>query len=337
MTKLEETMSWKELAELTAKRIEENIIIYIKKNQKKKWNRQKFLEWFMERENVGYRFDYQLIYHTYRIWQQLMDEDDYFLVLCGAEGSGKSTLAFQLAAWISPNTFSLDWSCYNTYDYIKLMKKVAKEKEKNIEEKKTIVLDEAALDLFSREAMSLKNRWLSKSFFVQRFLNACVILCIPNFFMLDTVVRQHRVSGLLTITSRGYYKFIGKNGIVVVNRDGGKYSKNLNIIPIPKGHFFNGYFNIPFPKTISKEEYEKYKLDNIKKFLEEAQEESLGIKMVSASKVAKEMGMANSVPIMKMIKAGKIDGKQIGVQWYITKKSYDKLMSVEKYKQNNNT
>lgn len=316
---LEKQLSWDEIAEKIANQITANNIAL---------NKPKFIEWFKQREKIGLRFDWQLIFRCYTICQTLNNNDDHFTVLVSREGQGKSTLGMQLASWTSPETFSLKYTCYNSHDYLTLLKKVAEEKEtSNTEEKKTLFLDEAALDLFSREAMTLNNRWLSKAFFTQRFLNCHVILAIPNFFMLDSIVREHRVRTLISILSKGHYKGITGAGINVINQNGTKYHKQINSIPIPDGHFWTGNFNKPFPNNIDQAEYDKHKLSNIKSFLDTAQEESLGIKMISATKVAKEIGVASDT-IVNGIKKGAYEGKKIGDKWFITKQQYDKLMTV---------
>ena len=67
----------------------------------------------------------------------------------------------------------------------------------------SIVLDEGT-ELLSRETQKQTNMAFLKTFFVQRVLGYLVITDIPNFFMLDNVIRLHRVRTLITITDRGY-------------------------------------------------------------------------------------------------------------------------------------
>ena len=50
------------------------------------------------------------------------------------------------------------------------------------------------------------------------------------------------------------------------------------------------------------------------------------MKMITAAKVAKEIGCSNET-IIRMIKKGKVEGKMIGSKYYLTRKAYDKLIT----------
>ena len=321
LKKLEDSMTWQELAEYTANRIEKNI--------SPKWKRKHFIDWFLKREKVGYRFDWRLIYRAYKICKDLENEGDNFTVIVGKEGSGKTTCGLQLAAWTSPETFSIDYICYKATQYLKLIKDLIKKRQEDkLSEKVTIVLDEAALDLFSRKSMSKSNIDLSQIFFIQRILNVHVILCIPDFFGLDTIVREHRVSTLIVMQKqRGNYKAITGKGISIVIQNYRKYGKNLNHHPIPYGCFWTGSFNKPFPNTIDTKEYIRNKLANVddfvKKCLEGVQE---NLQLMPISRMAKQIGSSNE-KIKRMIKSGDLDGKKIGDRWYVSPESCKAVLS----------
>jgi hypothetical protein len=165
-----------------------------------------------------------------------------------------------------------------------------------------------------------------KTFFVQRVLGYLVITDIPNFFMLDNVIRLHRVRTLITITDRGYYKAITGDGIKIVAKEG-TLTKNVNGVKIPNGTFWQGSFRKEFPKTINREQYELNKVKSIKGLLQNLNEDLTETKMIQVAKVAKEVGLSPRT-IKDKIKKGLIEGKQIGQKYCITKKAYDKLMSV---------
>jgi len=116
MQPLEDVMTWKELYNHTLKQIGEKI---------KPSETTTFKKWFMEREKIGKRFDSVMVLRCFRIWQQLKNKLDHFIVLCGREGFGKSTFSFQIASWVNPN-FDMDNICYGAQSYLNILGKKAK-------------------------------------------------------------------------------------------------------------------------------------------------------------------------------------------------------------------
>lgn len=110
--------SWEELCGLTLEKIQGSL---------KATEIPTFKKWFMKREKVGYLFDYQMILRCFRIWQELEQGLDHFLVIAGREGFGKSTFSFQIAAWVNPNGFGLNNICYGTKSYLDILSRKAKE------------------------------------------------------------------------------------------------------------------------------------------------------------------------------------------------------------------
>ncbi|KKK74962.1 hypothetical protein LCGC14_2878490, partial [marine sediment metagenome] len=174
--------------------------------------------------------------------------------------------------------------------------------------------------------LNVTNRSLIKTFFVQRALNFLVITNIPNFHMLDSVIRLHRCRTLIEVISRGRYKCITGRGIGIVAKEGQQF-KEVTGVKLPEGLWWHGQFSIDFPAVINRQEYENHKLLSIKTMLSEMKDDVLERRMVSAGKVAKEIG-STSDTIIKLIKKQEIEGKQIGNKWYITRKAHDKLMTV---------
>lgn len=189
----------------------------------------------------------------------------------------------------------------------------------------SIVLDEGT-ELLSRESLNVMNRSLTKTFFVQRALNFLVITNIPNFHMLDSVIRLHRCRTLIEVIARGRYKCITGKGIGIVAKEGQQF-KEVTGVKLPEGLWWHGQFSIDFPAAINRQEYENHKLFSIKTMLSEMKDDVLQRRMVSAGKVAKEIG-ADTKTIVRLIKKQELEGKQIGNKWYITRKSYDKVMCV---------
>lgn len=317
---LENKYTWEEIGELTADRIEKNL-------RPKGFNKEDFLSWFAAREGAGWRFDFQLVYKAWQICRKISAGQDYFCLIVGKEGSGKSTLAVQLAAWVSPDKFCLDHVCYNADQYVRLMherasKMLAGEQVSGL----PILMDEAGVDLFSRDFMSSSSKNLTKTFFVQRVVGSLVILCLPNYFMIDNSVRKHRINLLLICSSRnrGNYKALNTKAVQTVNINADKYGKNIYVIPLPDGSFFTGKFNKTFPGTINYEAYFQHKLKNVQAFLGAQLEETPSQDWVKVSVLASKVG-CDSRKFIRMIEAETLPGKKIGGNWYIPATEYDKL------------
>lgn len=322
--KLENKYSWEEIGELFADRIEQSKFI-------EPFKRNEFIEWFKEREKIGICFDWRLVARAYIIWQHLKKEGDHFTVIVGTEGSGKTTLATQLCAWVAPKMI-LEDLVFDMSHYIRKLQQVANNYKKNKAQgiSRSILIDEGGISLFSREALTTSNKVLAKTFMVQRFLNVHVGICIPHFWSLDKLIREHRINSLIIVKERGYYKCITGKGIKILNKYGTKDKiKPLIAQPIPYGFFWDGTFNKEFPKTIDKEEYEKHKFKHIQNFLEDAKLEADTVKMIKVARLEREFGLKRDV-IVNQIKEGKIQGRQIGTQWFITRKAYEKLIMAGK-------
>ena len=315
--------NWMEIAVRFADNIEKTNFL-----SKKIWKRQEFIDWFIFRVKLlGLLFDWKLIARCYYQWKEIRNEKDHFTVIVGNEGDGKTTLSVQMSAWVAPDMV-LEDICFDMEQYVNRLRLISKDYKKNKREgtDKSITIDEGGISLFSREAMSKSNTVLAKTFMVQRFLNANVSICIPYYWGLDTMIRQHRIKTLIIIKERGKYECIVGKGIKILNERGKRdKDKELWRIPIPYGLFWEGDFSKPFPRTISKDDYEKYKSKHIKKFLDDAQLEAQSVKMIKVGKLEKEFGISRET-IIKEIKNEKIGGRKIGNQWFVTEKAYKQLI-----------
>lgn len=245
------------------------------------------------------------------------------------KNSGKTTFEIQLMSFISPNCDLKD-VVFDMPQYITKLSKVAKEYRVNKINKddQSIGIDEAAISLFSRESLSKSNKVLAKSFFVQRFLNVHTLICIPHYWSLDTLIRNHRINTLIIIKKRGKYKAVTGKGIKILNKIGSKdRTKELIQLPIPYGMFFEGEFRKSFPKTMSKTEYERYKFRHIKNFLEDVKLEASAEIMVPVKRIEKDLGIPQQ-NLIDSIKSGELEGKRIGNNYFLSKKAYQKLVNV---------
>lgn len=318
--RLEDNYSWKELGELIAKKIQDTHFL-------KNLNKKDFLSWFMEREKVGFKFDWRLIARAYVIWKDLRDKKDHFTVVVGKEGSGKTTISTQLSAWVAPN-MDLNDIVFDMQQYINKLQDTTRHYKKNKINKndRSIEIDEGGINLFSRESMSTSNRVLAKTFMVQRFLNVHVSINIPHYWSLDSLIRNHRINTLIIVKKRGRYECVVGKGIKILNKLGKKdKDRELWQIPIPYGYFWEGEFRKGFPNTISERKYDNHKFKHIKSFLEDAKIEAESIKMVKIGIIEKEFGLHRDT-IIKEIRNNNIEGRKIGNNWFITKKAYDKLI-----------
>lgn len=321
--KLETGKTWGEVADMITNRIIEAKI-------DNKFEPDKFKRWFMAREKLGLRFDYILIHRAYKIWQNLQNEGDHFSLIVGDEGTGKSTLGAQFCAWISPN-MNLEDISYNMKSYVKKLKEIASTyKIGEIDkEDKSVLLDEGGIDLYSRDAMKLSNRILSKTFMVQRFLNIHTCICLPHYWSLDKFVRNHRIKTLIIIPERGAYKCITGKGIKAINRCKDiEMQTPLNKISVPYGYFWEGHFRKDFPDTLDKSEYEKRKLKYIASFLDEVDTETeqdpTKAPFVPLKVVASELGV-HPVTLNEKVRNGSIKGVKFGNIWKIPQNEVQSL------------
>lgn len=318
--KLDTVYTWEELAERV-----------IRKTNIKQADQPRFRKWWQERKHLGWMFDDIMIKRCFNIWKDLENELDHFVVLSGREGIGKSTFSFQLASMINPN-FTLKNIAYGVREYLKILERKSKAMKENQDQpKESIVLDEGT-ELLSRESNNLSNRILTKTFFIQRALRFVVLVNCPNFFLLDTVIRNHRVKTLIDIHNKGKYKCITGKGIPIAAEKGMR-TKQVGTVPIPDGYQWNGTFRKDFPCTIDKDEYLKLKLDSIDKLLEELQSDAIKQKFVATAKVAETLGVSQKA-VTNMVKRDEIAGKKIGNKWYVTITDFEKMMHVEKKNEN---
>ena len=321
---LEDRYSWEDLGKLMADRIEGANFLH-----KDNWSRHEFLKWFKIREKVGLRVDWRMVAREYAIWRKLRRGHDHFTVIVGTEGSGKSTMEIQHCAMIAP-AMDLKDIVFDMPHYIKKLKEVAKhyKKFKKQFDDRSIGIDEGGISLFSREALSRSNKILAKSFMVQRFLNVHVCICIPHFWSLDTLIRNHRINTLIIIKRRGEYKCVVGKGIKILNRLGAKNKeKDILAIQVPYQYFWEGKFRKAFPKTVDYKEYEKHKFKHIQSFLDDAELVAKQQDMVSLKRIEKEIGVPEE-ELKLEINNGTIEGRRIGTKWFITRKAYKNLFNL---------
>lgn len=182
---------------------------------------------------------------------------DGFILIVGREGFGKTTLAFQIAKYVDP-TFNLDHVVFTAEQFLEAVD--------NAERYSAIVFDETMGYLSSRGSMSKFNKVLIKVMSEMRSKNLFVFLNIPNFFMMDWYVAQHRTTGLLYIRKRGYfgcYDYPTKKKLYM-------QGKKLHSYHIPPN--FTGRFTSSF--ILDEKLYEAKKQEAISQWVENKKFES---------------------------------------------------------------
>jgi len=118
---------------------------------------------------------------TRKIGEMIVKNDlDFLLVITGRERIGKSTLALQIASIVDPD-FKVDQI---VFDIPTLYKKVYE-----LNKGQVVIIDEGATAFFAREAMATDVREGVKLLTVMGERNLFVILCVPNFFIVDKYIR----------------------------------------------------------------------------------------------------------------------------------------------------
>lgn len=138
-----------------------------------------------------------------------------------------------------------------------------------------IILDEGNLFLLSRDAMSSQNKDALRLFALMRQKRLITIICVPNFFTLDTYVREHRVDTLFHIfrqskTMARYICVTRPDALRQISKDG-RVNKQVMGHDLPDGSYFLGRAMPRFPKLNDIDEtfYKVKKADHFNQFLDD--------------------------------------------------------------------
>jgi len=314
MRKLTDDYPWEEVVENVANQIG---------RRNPNFNKKKFVEWYITKEYVGKPFDPTLIYFAWKGYKRLYDDKDNITVICGLEGEGKSTLGINYCSLISPS-FNFDSTCYDSEEFKKNLREGIKGD--------SVLADEGGVILFSREAMKRENKNIIKILTAIRERNLNLVVCVPNFFIIDSYIREHRVNTLIQIRKRGYYRGYLREGIAIINRN----AKHKDVLGVKLGSdkFWDGNFNKELPKDYDYVAYKKKKNKNINKSLEPSREEQdklnnnlMGGELIKLSVVAKKLNVSLK-SIDTIMRKNNISVKKIATYKYIKVRDYNDLISM---------
>lgn len=126
---------------------------------------------------------------------------DWIDIITGPEGVGKTSLAANKCRYIDP-TFRLDKDTAFSYDdMVRMIKKSYPGK--------AVLIDEGALIFFSRDYAGTSTKDAVKMLTTMRAFNLFVAICIPNFWIIDKYIREHRGRTLSRVIHRGWYWHYG--------------------------------------------------------------------------------------------------------------------------------
>ena len=128
---------------------------------------------------------------------------DFVLVIVGGERLGKTSLGIRIMYDFNKPQFVYNGSisiCNISMNGEMYINDIVEKNRGNL-----IQFDEAVDGMYSRDAMSPRNKKINKKLMKCGFLNIFHILCLPNFKAIDNNIREHRVGALIKIVERGKY------------------------------------------------------------------------------------------------------------------------------------
>lgn len=121
-------------------------------------------------------------------------DNDAVIIVTGKEGIGKSTFAQWLAKQLDSG-FNHEQVVFSGNEFMELAVK--------LRPGSVLVLDESTEGGYSRDAMTTRNKELTKFLMVSRQRNLICIILFPNIRWLDPYISEHRASHWVLVESRG--------------------------------------------------------------------------------------------------------------------------------------
>jgi hypothetical protein len=135
--------------------------------------------------------------------ERIVTEEDYdwIHVIEGPEGCGKSSMAWAVAKHIHP-----DRKVNYVFTFDQFKETVA---PGNTAPGDVILIDEGTYIFYSRDSMSKPNKEAIKMMTAIRSKNLIILICIPNYLIIDKYLRFHRVKTLAHVVKRGWFHHFG--------------------------------------------------------------------------------------------------------------------------------
>jgi len=126
--------------------------------------------------------------------KRIQDKWDFVLVVDGREGSGKSTLALHIKA-LYDGSYNLNHVLFDASRMVEVMQTAPRGS--------CVLVDEAIISLYKREALKDFQTTLVKAFSIVRARSLVFILVLPNYFDLDPNIRTRANYRLYAYAKRG--------------------------------------------------------------------------------------------------------------------------------------
>lgn len=163
-------------------------------------------------------------------------DEDWVIVVDGAERAGKSTLALQLASAVD-NSFELSRLCFTPDEFKRAIL--------GAEKGQAVVFDEAYRGLGSRGALTEVNRILTSLMMEMGQKNLFIIIVLPSFFLLEKYVALWRARGLFHVFQnrgkKGFWRYYNKKKKKYLYLKGKSLYDYSGVKTGFKGRFFNYY------------------------------------------------------------------------------------------------
>ena len=225
----------------------------------------------------------------------LKKDFDWVHVVTGYEGVGKSTLAMHICNYIDRN-FNVDKIVFSADELIKAVK--------NSSPGDAIMVDEGALIFFSRDSMTKESKKAIRLLTGMRTYNLFIVINIPNFFILDKYIREHRVKTLTRVVMRGWFWFYSPARVKMLKIDDKTKKVNWDIWNYRdsfkkfKGELWNQYIEKKKKLVLENSDMEKKKKKEFTK--EEAIRRMILSGKLKLVDIAKAMGVTHQyVSIIK--------------------------------------
>ena len=151
---------------------------------------------------------------------------DFFFIITGYERMGKSTMALQICKEANPD-FGVKDVAFNLKQFSEKLKAI-NERAGEKDYFPVLMYDEAGQGLYNRlsgQRDSMAIALLNTVLMQVGFLRGLFVLILPNFFVLDNYVREHRVTALIHVYRRGNFIAFGKKKVELVS----VYGKNKQL------------------------------------------------------------------------------------------------------------